>query len=38
MAEVVVELDGGHEIVSAITAESTRRLVLTWPSGRALWR
>jgi molybdopterin-binding protein len=29
MAEVVVELDSGHEIVSAITAESTRRLGLT---------
>jgi len=28
MAEVVVEVDGGHEIVSAITAESARRLGL----------
>ena len=26
MAEVVVSVDGGHEIVSAITAESARRL------------
>ncbi len=29
MAEVVVEVDGGHEIVSAITAESVRRLGLS---------
>ncbi len=29
MAEVVVEVDGGHEIVSAITAESARRLGLS---------
>ncbi len=29
MAEVVVEVDGGHEIVSAITAESARRLDLS---------
>ena len=28
MAEVVVAVDGGHEIVSAITAESARRLGL----------
>lgn len=28
MAEVVVEVDGGHEIVAAITAESARRLGL----------
>jgi molybdate transport system regulatory protein len=28
MSEVVVEIDGGHEIVSAITAESARRLGL----------
>ena len=28
MAEVVVSVDGGHEIVSAITAESARRLEL----------
>ena len=28
MAEVVVTIDGGHEIVSAITAESARRLGL----------
>jgi molybdate transport system regulatory protein len=28
MAEVVVTLDGGHEIVSVITAESARRLKL----------
>ena len=28
MAEVVVSVDGGHEIVSAITAESARRLGL----------
>ena len=28
MAEVVVEVDGGHEIVAAITAESARRLDL----------
>ena len=28
MAEVVVEVDGGHELVSAITAESARRLGL----------
>ena len=26
MAEVLVEVDGGHEIVAAITAESVRRL------------
>jgi molybdate transport system regulatory protein len=29
MAEVVVEVDGGHELVAAITAESARRLGLT---------
>ena len=28
MAEVVVTIDGGHEIVSAITMESARRLGL----------
>jgi molybdopterin-binding protein len=28
MAEIVVEVAGGHEIVSAITAESARRLGL----------
>ena len=28
MSEVVVAVDGGHEIVSAITAESARRLGL----------
>ncbi len=28
MAEVVVEVDGGHEIVSAITVESAHRLGL----------
>jgi molybdopterin-binding protein len=28
MAEVVVDVDGGHEIVAAITAESARRLGL----------
>ena len=28
MTEVVVEIEGGHEIVSAITAESARRLGL----------
>ena len=28
IAEVVVAVDGGHEIVSAITAESARRLGL----------
>jgi molybdopterin-binding protein len=28
MAEVVVEVDGGHELVAAITAESARRLGL----------
>jgi len=28
MTEVVVALDGGHEVVSAITAESARRLGL----------
>jgi len=28
MAEVVIEVDGGHELVSAITAESARRLGL----------
>ena len=28
MAEVVIELDGGQEVVSAITAESARRLEL----------
>jgi molybdate transport system regulatory protein len=28
MAEVVVEVDGGHEVVAAITAESARRLGL----------
>jgi len=28
MAEVVVEVDGGHELVAAITAESARRLAL----------
>ena len=26
MAEVVVDVDGGHELVAAITAESARRL------------
>jgi molybdate transport system regulatory protein len=29
MAEVVVDVDGGHELVAAITAESARRLGLT---------
>ncbi len=28
MTEVVVEIDGGHEIVAAIAAESARRLGL----------
>lgn len=28
MAEIVVEVDGGHEVVAAITAESARRLGL----------
>ena len=28
MAEVVVEVDGGHEVVAAITSESARRLGL----------
>jgi molybdate transport system regulatory protein len=28
MAEVVVDIEGGHEIVSAITAESARHLGL----------
>jgi molybdate transport system regulatory protein len=28
MAEVVVDVEGGHEIVAAITAESARRLGL----------
>jgi molybdopterin-binding protein len=28
MSEVVVEIDGGHEVVAAITAESTRNLGL----------
>jgi molybdopterin-binding protein len=28
MAEVVLDVDGGHELVSAITAESARRLGL----------
>jgi molybdopterin-binding protein len=28
MAEIIVEVDGGHELVSAITAESARRLGL----------
>ncbi len=28
MAEVIVEVDGGHQLVSAITAESARRLGL----------
>ena len=28
MAEVVVEVDGGHEVVAAITAGSARRLGL----------
>ncbi len=28
MAEVVVEVDGGHEVAAAITAESARRLGL----------
>jgi len=28
MSEVVVEIDGGHEVVAAITAESARRLGL----------
>ena len=28
MAEVVVEVSGGHELVAAITAESARRLGL----------
>ena len=29
MAEVVVDIGGGHEIVSAITRESAERLALT---------
>ena len=28
MSEVVVDVDGGHEVVAAITAESARRLGL----------
>ena len=28
MSEVTVEVDGGHDIVAAITAESARRLGL----------
>ena len=28
MAEVAVDVDGGHEVVAAITAESARRLGL----------
>ena len=28
MAEITVEVDGGHEVVAAITAESARRLGL----------
>ncbi len=28
MSEVTVEIDGGHELVSAITAQSARRLGL----------
>jgi molybdopterin-binding protein len=28
MSEIVVEIDGGHEVVAAITAESARRLGL----------
>ena len=28
MAEVVIDVDGGHEVVAAITAESARRLGL----------
>jgi molybdopterin-binding protein len=28
MAEIVVEIDGGHQLVSAITAESARKLGL----------
>jgi len=28
MAEVLVDVDGGHELVAAITAESARRLGL----------
>ncbi len=28
MSEVVVEVDGGHEVVAAITAESARNLAL----------
>jgi molybdate transport system regulatory protein len=28
MAEVVVDVDGGHELVAAITADSARRLGL----------
>jgi len=35
MAEVVVEVDGGHEVVAAITAESARRLGLV-PGRRVL--
>jgi molybdopterin-binding protein len=35
MAEVVVEIDGGHQIVAAITAESARRLGLA-PGKRVL--
>ena len=35
MAEVVVDVDGGHEIVAAITAESARRLGLT-PGARVV--
>jgi molybdate transport system regulatory protein len=35
MSEVVVEVDGGHEVVAAITAESARRLGLE-PGKRVL--
>jgi molybdate transport system regulatory protein len=35
MAEVVIELDGGHELVAAITAESIRQLGVE-PGGRVV--
>jgi molybdate transport system regulatory protein len=35
MAEITVEIDGGHQLVSAITAQSARRLGLA-PGKRVL--
>jgi molybdopterin-binding protein len=36
MAEVVMEIDGGHEVVSAITGQASSTLASRW--GNVWWR